>query len=365
MNIMNIRKNYRIFYSVILMLFMIYANTSNAQTVEFSKQVAAFKEDANIQIIANMWAEYMKDKSGAAKSKYWVGKDYIEYEAPGSRFYNYNLQHVYNISKINDTTYEINTIAYMLVNPDNYYELVSAIYKVYAININGQWKLSSFLDMHMDEMEQYKAGHINYIYPPGYDFSRKEARNTGKFINEFVKLYEIAPVDEITYAVSNSLDQSSHMVGFSYTLYRSESKYAGRFIYPSTILSARCNHIHEIVHALIIPQYPDCHYMLNEGIATFYGGHANVPYEDLYKLAQDWLKQNDCNFEDFESLYAIEVDGIHPFENILGARIIEYTINKYGHSKIKDLLTIKDYKEIFEAIDVTDINRFCKGLFSN
>ena len=60
---MNIRKNYRIFYSVILMLFMIYANTSNAQIVEFSKQVAAFKEDANIQTIANMWAEYMKDKS--------------------------------------------------------------------------------------------------------------------------------------------------------------------------------------------------------------------------------------------------------------------------------------------------------------
>ena len=42
---------------------MIYANTSNAQIVEFSKQVAAFKEDANIQTIANMWAEYMKDKS--------------------------------------------------------------------------------------------------------------------------------------------------------------------------------------------------------------------------------------------------------------------------------------------------------------
>lgn len=60
---MNIRKNYRIFYCVILMLFMIYANTSNAQIVEFSKQVAAFKEDANIQTIANMWAEYMKDKS--------------------------------------------------------------------------------------------------------------------------------------------------------------------------------------------------------------------------------------------------------------------------------------------------------------
>ena len=105
--------------------------------------------------------------------------------------------------------------------------------------------------------------------------------------------------------------------------------------------------------------------MLNEGIATFYGGHANVPYEDLYKLAQDWLKQNDCNFEDFESLYAIEVDGVHPMENILGARIIEYVINKYGYSKVNALLAIKDYKEIFKAIGVSDINQFCRGLFIN
>ena len=358
-------KKFKLIIGFLVALCALPGSNAYSQIVEFSKQIAAFKDDVNIQTIANMWAEYMKDKSGSAKSKYWAGKDYIEYEAPGSRFYNYNLQHVYNISKINDTTYEINTIAYMLVNPDNYYELVSAIYKVYAININGEWKLSGFLDMHLADMKQYKAGYINYIYPSGYKFSHKEARRTSKFIDVFVKLYGIVPGEEITYVVSNSLDQTSQMVGFSYTLYRSESKYAGRFIYPSTILSARCNHIHEIVHALIIPQYPDCHYMLNEGIATYYGGHANVLYEKLYKLAQDWLKQNDCNFEDFESLYAIEVDGVHPMENILGARIIEYVINKYGHSKVNALLAIKDYKEIYEAIGVSDINQFCRGLFSN
>lgn len=245
-------KKFKLIIGFLITLCALPGSNAYSQIVEFSKQIAAFKDDVNIQTIANMWAEYMKDKSGSAKSKYWAGKDYIEYEAPGSRFYNYNLQHVYNISKINDTTYEINTIAYMLVNPDNYYELVSAIYKVYAININGEWKLSSFLDMHLADMKQYKAGYINYIYPSGYKFSHKEARRTSKFIDVFVKLYGIVPGEEITYVVSNSLEQTSQMVGFSYTLYRSESKYAGRFIYPSTILSARCNHIHEIVHALII-----------------------------------------------------------------------------------------------------------------
>lgn len=340
--------------------------TANAQIVKFSTSISLFQNDTNINHIAEVWKTYLTDASEQTKARLWMGQDVIEYISPHNRMYNDGFQFVYNINRINDNTYEINTISYRFMSRDNLFDYVSNIYKVYAHKVNDEWKLQGYFDEHAHKYKRFETDYITYYFPSDYVFSRKEAKTTSRFIDDFCHNYQIQPLHKVNYVVSNSIDESSQMVGLMYTLWRSDSKYAGRTLYPNTILSARENHFHEIVHALIMPHFPDLHYMMNEGMATYYGGSSNVGYETLFTYFKDWLKENECDFTKFEDLRSLFIQGTYPIVNILGARIIEYSLQKYGYDFVKEMLCISDYMKLFEHLGIAPdgINAFVYNMLT-
>lgn len=342
----------------IILTFLVYLIVpvfACGQIVEFSKQLnpTTIGIDSNIIVLSDMWEKYLMNE--LQQNTAWAGKDYMEYITPDTRYYKYSLHRVFNISKCEMDLYEINTISYMLVNPEDYYELVSDIFRVYAKRIGGQWKFINSLDLNMKNYKQYVTKNLRYIFPYNYKFSKKDAAKAENFIREFCELYNIKPRESIVYIVSNSLNQSSRMIGIDYTLYRSSNKYAGRMLYPSTILSSRVNHIHEIVHALVMDKFPHCPYILNEGIATYYGGHANVTYIELYNIARKWLESNKIDFMDLD-LNRVYLDNLHPLSNILGARIIEFFLQNKGPEYVSYLLNKKPDSLLNEILDIDKAN---------
>lgn len=80
-------------------------------------------------------------------------------------------------------------------------------------------------------------------------------------------------------AVCNDLYDSYDFIGFSHTDFPTHYPFAGITISNNVILSARPNHIHEIIHPFVSRRYPSSPMLIQEGIATYYGGCAGISYE--------------------------------------------------------------------------------------
>lgn len=327
-----------------------------------SKSLSFPSNDPNINDITQIWEKYISLENKREKNSLWYGCDYIEYLTPNTRMYNEGFHYTFNISHIRKNLYEINTISYILTNPNNLFETIESIYKVCAIRIDGEWQLTSFLDANISHYKQTTVPHITYIYPHNYCFTKHKARIASKFIETFCDEYNLA-YPQIKYVVANTIDEANYMIGFIYSLWRSDNTLAGRTLYPNTILSTQVDHIHELVHAVILPNYPRGHYILQEGIATYYGGTAGKTYSILMELASLWLQNNHCDFSDFSGISNIYIDDNIPLTYLLGARLVEYIIDKYGTNKVLELLQVSDYVSIFNHLEIDDINNFVINLF--
>lgn len=161
----------------------------------------------------------------------------------------------------------------------------------------------------------------------------------------------ITDANTITYVMVNTIDECNVLPGLQYTMMRSEKTYAGSSIYPRTILSKRSNHIHELIHAVMIPLFPEAPSILHEGIATYYGGGATKDYNYHLSALKEYLARNSVDFSNREGLYK-EMSGGVQLYNTLGAMIVDYALQHGGEQKVLSLLESKNYEEIFEKLEV-------------
>lgn len=341
---------------VTLCLFALVCSFGYGQTVRFSTEVAAFSEDKAIPKIADVWKTYINSfKSGdpdSVRTDLWINgsEDMIKFHSFKDLLYNQGEQYTFNIRKLNDEVYEINTMA-MYDYHGNGDHFIHTIYRVCAVEYEGEFKLMNYFDFIKGSLNTYSTDCIIYYAPSWVDINKKEAREAVSFIRNFKKLYHITNNKVITYIVANNTDECSAILGLTYTWCRSEKTYAGRAIYPRILLSARPNHIHELVHAVFIPLYPDAPFFLHEGIATYYGGGSQKSYLYHAERLKDYLAKNTVDFSDPNNI---------PFDlgetyipNTMGALMIAYVLKNYGHEKVIALFESKSYEEVFLQVGVS------------
>jgi hypothetical protein len=343
----------------LLLLFVSLYYSSYGQKLTFGPSLSAFLEDEAVQEIAEVWMQYIlsfqSNHPDSVRTDLWLNnsEDMIKY----SGYYNKTLryqtgeQYTFNIRKLNDDIYEINTLSspFKTRNGDIF---IDNIYKVCATKLDGQFKLLNYFDVKKHLLNHYTSACIDYYYPPGLNFKQEEAEEAERFVRDFKQQYGIADNNLITYVVAHSIDAGNALLGIFYTMLRSEKTYAGLTIYPRTILSARPNHIHELVHAVMLPLHPAAPDILHEGIATYYGGGANKSYAEHKANVKQYLAENTVDFSEERNTYK-EVGGGTQLSNTLGALIIEYVLKNYGTTRVLALFSSKDYEGIFSQIGIS------------
>lgn len=207
------------------------------------------------------------------------------------------LLNTYNIRKLTDKIYEINTIAYY---PDSAIKggLINSIYKVCAVQTDDGWKLMNYLDAIKHRHVSYNTDYIGFYIGNGISLDKNKMKSSAKFAKRFIQDYNIENNNRITtYIAANNIDECSAMIGLVYTPIRSHKAYAGRTI-GNIILSSRLDHIHEVVHAIMLPLYPNAPLFLHEGLATYYGGTAEQDYKTLKKAAVVFIENDKAMFLD-------------------------------------------------------------------
>lgn len=333
---------------------LLIATDASGQNLRFSREVEQSK-DKTLCAVKNLWESYFSAASKNSDTKeYWIDndEDVVKYGfSPSSPMYAFANHTTFNINRVDSVTFQINTISELdSTTPKD----VLFVYTLYARETSTGLKLMSTLAYKMEDnsIRSKTYGHIKYHYPKGYEFSEKKADETSIFANDFREKMQISQPVEINYVVANNLDEANLMIGFRYTIGSSGNKYAGISIYPNYILSQRENHIHEVVHAIMIRHYPEAGSLLHEGVATYFGGASGKDFNQLVIMLDEYLSENPAT-DEIESLNFMMADGFNPFY-VVGALIIESAIKVDGYSGLINLFKSPD-----------DISESHKGDLSN
>lgn len=334
------------------LLFAVICSAGYGQRLKLNSELTSAANDPAVPEIAALWEKYIASfQSGnpdSVRTDLWLNgrEDMIKYNSYKSLLYNIGEQYTFSIRKLTDAVYEINTIGWYGTAEDPY---INCFYKVCAMLSDGRYKLLNYFDFRKQSLNKRVVGDIEYYYPAGVEIRRKSAESAARFVRDFKTRYGIIDNNPITYIVANSIDECSSILGLTYTEMRSENPNAGRAIYPRILLSARADHIHELVHAIMLPLYPEAPGTLHEGMATFYGGGNNKSYEFHAANLKKFLSENRIDLSD--EVYRM-IDGGTQLYNTLGALIIDYTLRNYGAKKVLELFGSKSYQEIYSVLGV-------------
>ena len=330
----------------------------NAQRLTFSSELSYFSKDENLPTISRGWESYINAiDTGTDISPFWINGSCDMHKG----LHKDGLLNTYNIRKLTDEIYEINTIAYY---PDSAIKggLINSIYKVCAIQTSKGWRLMNYFDAIKSRYAQYHKGTIKFYIGSSAAIDKRAMRKSAQFADAFLRNYGLAN-NKITYVASCSIDECSNMLGISYTPIRTHKQYAGRTI-NNFVLSTRLDHIHEVVHAILLPLYPNAPLFLHEGIATYYGGTAKQDYKTIKSTAKLFIEQENVDFGSKDYLNILLNEDVQ-LSNVVAAAIIEYALQNRGESEVLRLFEATHYDQIFELLNVANNQRaeFIRELF--
>lgn len=349
----------RLYLAVIATVIFLCPKTNiNAQRLTFSSELGYFIKDDNISAIGQVWESYINAiDTGSDSSQFWAEGNcdmHVNLHRDG-------LLNTYSIRRLTDEIYEINTIAYY---PDNAIKggLINSIYKVCAIQVGDVWRLMNYFDANKNKYAQYHKGCIDFYIGSGVTIDDIAMERSANFATTFIDNYNL-PDNSIAYIASGSMDECANMIGLTYTPIRSHKPYAGRTI-DNIVLSTRLDHIHEIVHAIMLPQYPNAPLFLHEGISTYYGGTAGHDYKAIKTTAKVFIEQHKLDFNSEDNLNVLLNEDIQ-LSNVIAASIIDYALQKGGESEVLRLFEAMTYDQIFELLNIANNQRteFIRGLF--
>jgi hypothetical protein len=336
---------------------LIHSLTYAQQAYEFDLTVHN-RVDTTKQVvkeIINLWKNYLTSNpdsiydnpywNEAEKEKY---RDFdftrqFLYRIPPRKLLNYFKPTVLSVVKKNDA-WAIRTLFYAdglkgKARKSNPW----CIIELYALEVNGTWKLKNALPIITQEWEQTKAGKIHYIYPPDHQFNDSLAHKSNAFCQRITKKFHLPAWEPFDFYITDSPGKLGKLLGFDFFFVgyttgmgwkRERLLFTGKGSewYP-----------HEFIH-LILPDHTR-HYMIEEGFATWQGGAKGKTFEENAKILAHELKKADTvTFTDI-----LERKWGHRYlaYYTTGAIICRKAYEKEGTTAIKKLMNISQSNEKF------------------
>ena len=353
-------------HTVLILVFIIFSFYCRGQDVRltFSPSITN-SQDSSVKAIAQLWNDYLNSiqtkQSDSIQKSFWYNEldDLLKYWTIGTISYEFGEQFTFSIRKYSDNIYEIHSL--YLFPPESRMFDIMRMYKVCATKTNGEFKLLNYFDVYKHSLQNHNSDNVEFYYPCGFNFDIEKANNAAKFILQFQNDYNVKNSKEkIIYLIGNSLTESNSFMGFDFSTATSENKNAGYFLYPRIVFTCRPDHIHEFVHAIMIPEYPDALGILHEGIATYYGGIAGQDYVFHRNNLKNYVNKNSIDFSEPSIFYTINIGNNTILYKMVGALMIEYALTNYGIHKVVELFSCKNYEDIFSklGIKIDDVNNF-------
>lgn len=367
---------------LLLLLVISISTYGQRNSISYRPDILTTK-DPSILAVKQLWESYLTNsKTGFDKPSldYWnkqesdQGFGDIAKAAIALPDFVGEIQ-VYDIKLTNDNFYIIRNIWTLSYNNN---KMMLGIFNVYAKKTNSGFKLFNCLYCTKPQLKNYKYKNFNFYYPYNYSFNAQKASQAVEFYLKISQEYGNKYKPEITYIIGNNLDEAWRFIGFDYSPISSSSLFAGKqIISQNIILTCREDHVHEMIHNIFNPMFPNCPALFGEGIAAYYGGSGGEKYSDLLlQLKQTITEKTNVDLSNFVHLDSLLDNGKINNYYTLGAIFIDYAIKNGGVKKVLALLQCKDpnpddfsddIEDVVKVLDIPgdQINRFLRNYIIN
>lgn len=341
-------KNY--LFAIVLFAFV----SSYSQKVTYNHLVDATNKD--IKEVCQLFENYIiSSNSKETKKQFWntseqeqfIHYDFLENEFQPSLYMGFPA-HVLSITSQNDG-YQIK-VQYGYCKEDGT-PYVLAIANYLAKKENGQFKLFNVLPYNRLNWNAQPIENILFYYPKYHPFDEIKASKLVEFASTLCNHFNV-PFTPFEYYLANTYDEIQLLKGFDYAIgmggntvpsgKASEAKvYCGGLgeYYP-----------HEVFHVLIDQFYPNKHFWVSEGIATFLGGSRGQTLEWHCKRTHAYLVEHpEINLN--ELLKLNNLDEQTAYHYVLGGLIAKKIYEKGGWPLLQQFMNSgKSDTEYYEAI---------------
>ena len=260
--------------------------------------------------------------------------DFLESEFQPSLYMGFPV-HVLSIKSKNGV-YQIK--AQFGVYQENGEPYVLAIANYFAKKENGNYKLYNALTFNKKEWLNKQVGFVDYFYPKYHKFNYQKASKLNSFIKDICNDFGVNP-KPIEYYLADDFDEIQTLRGFDYYIgMGGETKPSGKASDDKVYCGGLGEYYpHEVFHVEIDEHYPNKHYWVSEGMATFLGGSRG---EDLHwhlKRTYAYLEQHpEINLNNLLDL--VNLDEYTSYHYSLGGLIAKRIYEKGGWKLIKEFM---------------------------
>ncbi len=160
-----------------------------------------------------------------------------------------------------------------------------ALTRVYATQEGGRWVFGNALLRLTADWERTRIGPIEYVTEPGRPLSRSRAERLLTFADSIADSFDVPRLEALSYYVASSPEELHRVMGIDWTFGGLGYGYAApanRLILSGDPVKEEENR-HELVHILLAPLATErpTHGLVNEGVATWYGGSSGRTFPEL------------------------------------------------------------------------------------
>ncbi|MHC5311066.1 hypothetical protein ACYSNM_13575 [Myroides sp. LJL116] len=260
-----------------------------------------------------------------------------------------------------DPTKKIAKLAYIGHNPQTKENLLRIIYNI-VVNISKeQIYFSSYTDFATATWNKFTSGGVQYIISENRSVNLSQVQEQEKDIKKLLSFFNTDPLS-ITYYSCVDAKELFNIKGFDYTsdMYLSEN--GGLAEVGGIIYSANNAEIytHEITHIYTRKLFPFIPTILDEGLATYFGGSGFYDYQWHKRALNKYIEDNKVDYgyyvdKPYERFY---IDDETPVPYLIGALICEYVINLMGKDKfVETLHQINAHSDVWQVLDTWGLTK--------
>lgn len=357
-------------------------------------------EKDSVRMVAELWKGYVESFTSssvneARRRSYWVdgAPDYLQEFDDGNLLYaSFRECRILDIRKIGGGTYALTAATFSKLPGDEYDNWMETVFRVRAEAVaSGQggkanpFRLRNWLDAEMPTTMDSRLKGIEYHCSVGCEPPKRTAAEMSSFAKRFINEYAPSFHGTIRYVTAPTVDQCERLSGVLFNAYYnplmnsasgkfSDRVFYGRIFGSDIVLSNYFDDKRDVALLLLRSEWPEALPIIQDGVATYHGGYMELSYADIKASLRRFLAgKKELDLSDDDNFYDLSIpvagkDGqtaaVVPLEGLIGAAIVEYSLNQSGPGKVRMLLGCRSYADIFKMLGIpaSDVNDFIRGI---
>ena len=215
-----------------------------------------------------------------------------------------------------------------------------ALTRVYATQEEGRWVFGNALPRLTADWERTRVGRIEYVMEPGRPLDRSRAERLLAFGDSIAASFDVPRIEALTYYVASGPEELHRVMGIDWTFGGLGYGYAvtGNNLILSGDPVAGEENRHELVHILLsrITAERPTHGLVNEGLATWYGGSMGWTFSELVTEYTGYLAAR----PEITLDTILEANSPDKGWNVAGAVVVELVYERGGMEAVRGLFGV-------------------------